>query len=74
MWILILTIQFIVIIGAVWQIDYDLNVRIFFYEVKKIVYGEFIDDLEIGSKISNFFGITLEGDQESEEDSRVTEK
>ena len=74
MWILILTIQFIVIIGAVWQIDYDLNVRIFFYEVKKIVYGEFIDDLEIGSKISNFFGITLEDDQESEEDSRVTEK
>ena len=50
MWILICAIQFIVYIGT-WAITYPEELRLILHESKRVVYGEFFDDLPVGMYI-----------------------
>ena len=68
MWILINTLQFLVFIGAVWQIDYTRGTQLFLTELKKIVFGEFVDDLKIGEKISDALNISDKDKSEDDSD------
>ena len=56
MWILFNTAQFLVYIGM-WQINYSRPIQVLFFEIKRIFLGEYIEDLEVGQKMSNAFGI-----------------
>ena len=53
---LIYILQFFVFI-AVWQIDFPNLTKAVLKELRRIALGEFFDDLEIGKRLSNFFGI-----------------
>mmetsp|Transcript_1153 Transcript_1153/g.1718 ORF Transcript_1153/g.1718 Transcript_1153/m.1718 type:complete len:185 (+) Transcript_1153:2442-2996(+) len=59
MWVLILTLQFFVFI-AVWNIRFPKITRFLLHELRKISLGEFIDDLEVSTRIPAFFGIESE--------------
>ena len=48
MWILICAIQFIVYIGT-WAITYPEELRLILHESKRVVLGEFFDDLPVGT-------------------------
>ena len=50
MWIFICAIQFIVYIGT-WSIQYPEELRFLLYELKRVVNGEFFDDLPVGEYI-----------------------
>ena len=56
MWILYNATQFLVFIGL-WQINYSSRITVLFKETKRVFLGEYMDDLEIGQKVSNVFGI-----------------
>ena len=56
MWILINSAQFLVFVGL-WQISQPAIVRIFFKELKRVMMGEFIDDLDIAKHILEPLGI-----------------
>ena len=56
MWILINSAQFLVFVGL-WQISQPAIVRIFFKELKRVVMGEFIDDLDIAKHILEPLGL-----------------
>ena len=48
MWILINAIQILVILGAIWQIKFPVLLTVTFAELKRISWGEYFDDFEIG--------------------------
>ena len=56
MWILFNSTQFLVYIGM-WQINYSSSIKTLFKETKRVYLGEYLDDLEIGQRISTAFGI-----------------
>lgn len=56
LWILILMLQFFVFM-ALWQVRYPPNTRFLLFELRRIVLGEFMDDLEVGATISSELGI-----------------
>lgn len=56
MWILILTLQFLVYM-AIWQVNYSPLTQLVLYELRKIALGEYLDDLEIGKWLSEAFRI-----------------
>ena len=47
MWVLMNTCQFIVYI-SLWQLNMPAIAKLFFYELKRVAFGEFIDDLMVG--------------------------
>ena len=53
-----------------WQVTLDATVRIVLWQLRRIVLGEFIDDLELGSKIAKKIGI----EQKDVSQSDVSEK
>ena len=53
-----------------WQVTLGATVRIVLWQLRRIVLGEFIDDLELGSKIANKIGI----EQKDASESDVSEK
>ena len=53
------TCQFIIYIGM-WQINYSDGLSIFFSTLRKIAFGEFLDDLKISQSLSNAFGFDVE--------------
>ena len=55
-WVLILLLQFLVQMTT-WQINYPPTTRILLFEVKRIVLGEFMDDLDLASRIYEAFGV-----------------
>ena len=59
MWILINALQFIVYI-SVWLINIPDRARIVLDQQKRIVNGEFMDDLEISKNFMEEFGISAE--------------
>ena len=59
LWLLILMLQFFVFI-ALWQVRYPPNTRFLLFELRRIVLGEFMDDLDIGNTISTELGIETE--------------
>ena len=61
MWTLLHTVQFVVYIGL-WQIDLPSKTKIIFSLLKRVVLGEFIDDLEIGMRIQKMLSIETNGD------------
>ena len=42
---------------SLWQIRTEDDLRIVLKELKRIAFGEFIDDLQLASKITEVFGI-----------------
>ena len=56
LWTLILTLQFLTYIAA-WQIRYPPMMRMILYKLRVITLGEFLDDLQIGDRISKVIGI-----------------
>ena len=67
MWILFNTVQFLVFIGM-WQINYSRSIQVLLFEIKRIFLGEYIEDLEVGQKMSNAFGIETRNKLEQPED------
>ena len=55
-WLLINCLQFFVYI-AIWQINYPKIIKLLVTELRRLALGEFMDDLEIGANIAEFFGI-----------------
>ena len=55
-WLLVLLLQILVYM-ATWQVKYPPTARILLFELKRIVLGEFMDDIEFASRISETFGI-----------------
>lgn len=51
MWILINALQLIVFLG-IWQILYPDFLKVALSELKRVSWGEYFDDLEIGKRIS----------------------
>ena len=56
MWLLINCFQFFVYI-AIWQINYPPLFKLVLVELRRTALGEFMDDLEIGKHVAEFFGI-----------------
>ena len=56
MWVLILTLQFLVYV-EIWKIDYPQLTRFLLHEFRRIALGEFMEDLEIGKEISTMLNI-----------------
>lgn len=50
MWTLIYALQFLVYIGL-WQIAYENRLQFFFFELKRVALGEFMDDIGIEERI-----------------------
>ena len=67
MWILFNTAQFLVFIGM-WQINYSRSIQVLFLEIKRIFLAEYIEDLEVGQKMSNAFGIETRNKVEEPQD------
>lgn len=61
MWILINAAQFLVYIGM-WQINYSTRIGVLVKEIKRIFLGEYLEDLEIGHKMSSVLGIESNSD------------
>ena len=59
MWILINALQFIVFM-SIWLINIPRRTRIVFDQQKRIVNGEFFDDLEISKKAMEKLGLATE--------------
>ena len=59
MWILINALQFIVFIGM-WLINMPSSLRQIFDQLKRIVTGEFLEDLQIGKNIAEGIGLESE--------------
>mmetsp|Transcript_28884 Transcript_28884/g.38508 ORF Transcript_28884/g.38508 Transcript_28884/m.38508 type:complete len:256 (+) Transcript_28884:67-834(+) len=66
MWVLILTLQFFVYM-ATWQIRYPGKLHFILYELKRIALGEFMDDLDVGDKVNEIFGLPPNEDSAAEE-------
>ena len=56
LWVLILMLQFFVFM-ADWQVRYPPKIRFLLFELKRIVLGEFMDDIDLGAMISSQLGI-----------------
>lgn len=69
MWILILTVQFIVYM-SLWQIEYTPLLTVFFKELKRIVLAEFFDDIPIGSWFADILGMPSAGEGEADDSSQ----
>ena len=52
MWILINALQLLVFLGAIWQVRYTRFLTIVFRELKRVSWGEYFDDLEMGKRAS----------------------
>ena len=65
MWILINALQFTVFI-SMWLIDMPDRIRIILAKLRKIVMGEFIEDLQIGKSIADRLGIESEDKKDLE--------
>lgn len=53
MWILINALQFVVFFG-IWLITFPNLLTVVLNELKRATWGEYVDDLEIGDRISEF--------------------
>ena len=62
MWILINALQFIVFI-SIWLINMPNFAKLVFDQLKRILLGEFIEDLEFGKKIADNFGLETEDEE-----------
>ena len=67
MWSLINACQFIIYI-SLWQIKLSDKVRLMLNQLRRIVFGEFLDDLDIASKITEFFGLSTKKSEITEEE------
>ena len=50
MWILINALQLIVFLG-IWQILYPNFLKVILFELKRVSWGEFFDDIKIGEHV-----------------------
>ena len=66
MWSLLLASQFIVYISQ-WQIKYSTNLRVILKELRRISFGEFLDDFDFTTKVTSFFGIESDKGDEVQE-------
>ena len=57
LWILINILQFFVYI-ALWQITFPDLTRTILLGLRRVAMGEFMDDLEIGDRLAEFFGLS----------------
>ena len=55
-WILILVLQFLVYI-AIWQIRFPPSTNLLLFELRRIVLGEFMEDLSLGDSLSESLGL-----------------
>lgn len=51
MWVLLNNLQFFIFLGM-WKINYPKYTRTIFDELARVTLGKYIDDLELGAKIS----------------------
>ena len=64
MWILFTTAQFIVYMSKFWTIQWHSNIaKSFFQSLKRLVLGEFFDDLQLGKWFLGLLGSTTEKDE-----------
>ena len=61
MLVLIQILQFYAFI-ALWRVAYPKHTKIVFKELRRITLGEFLDDLQFGKNLSEFFGLSSEED------------
>ena len=66
MWTLIYAMQFLVYIGM-WNINYPKKLQFFFYELKRVALGEFVDDLGLEPRILDLLNVE-EYDEAYEDD------
>ena len=66
MWIFINALQFIVFI-SIWLINIPIRTRMVLDQQKRIVNGEFIDDLEIGKKLMEQLGVSTKSKEGPEQ-------
>ena len=71
MWVLLNNLQFFLFIGM-WKVNYPKYSRTIFEQLTKIALGQYIDDLEIGAKVSAVFG--MESSENGPEDKQGTER
>ena len=65
LWHLINILQFFVYI-ALWQINYPRLTSVILMELRKIALGEFLEELQIGKNLAEFFGIPSDSGSESD--------
>ena len=66
MWVLMNSCQFIVYI-SMWQFSIPIIAKLFFEQLKRVAFGEFIDDLEVGDKVCEALGLYDNEDNDSED-------
>ena len=67
MWVLILTLQFFVYI-YLWQVRFPSILHFFFYELRRMALGEFIDDLDIGGIVMSSLGLEAQTESSTSEE------
>ena len=58
MFSLINSLQFVVTM-LLWQITLQATVRVVLHQLKKVVLGEFVDDLDIGAYVNEALGLAI---------------
>ena len=58
MYSLINALQFVVTM-VIWKISFGNTLRIILFQLRKVVLGEFFDDMDIGNTLADFFDIPV---------------